>query len=96
MVKELGPTEGCPACTVGKSSPGIPHNDECRIRMGSELGKSQAGRDRLEREQNREDKHFEKAMKREVEKDPELRESEAKRRRSFEEPPTCRITFSTQ
>ena len=54
----------------------MPHNNECRMRIRSRMEQGEDGREGLKKEEQRQDRHLEKAVMRSVSDDRELRRAE--------------------
>ena len=63
----------------------MPHNNECRKRIRSRMEQSKNGREGLKKEEQRQDRHLEKAVTRSVSDDPELRRAEDEHKRKLVE-----------
>ena len=86
-VEKYGRTPGCPGCS-GRGT----HNDKCRETIKKAMEQDEQGRDRLRQELDRTDRHFERAVQKQIETDPVLKEEvgqheaevEASRKRHLE------------
>ena len=87
LIDLYGPTTGCPGCRTKRDSSkrAQAHNAECRARIWTKLLGDPSRRDIVEKEEARMDRHFEKAMRREIEKNKELKESERMHEEYLEE-----------
>ena len=63
----------------------MPHNNECRTRIRTRLEQDEDGREGVKKEQQRQDRHLEKAVARSVEEDPALRPAEEEHKRKLVE-----------
>ena len=84
-IREYGATEGCPGCKGNEAGRSMPHNDECRMRIKARREQNEDGREGLKKEEQRQDRNFEKAVVRSVEEDPELRRAEEEYKRKLVE-----------
>ena len=72
MVMKYGITPGCPGCrNIGKSGVVIRHNDVCRDRMKAGMAKTDDGAEKLQREAQREQRHMDDAVMRQVDMNPD-------------------------
>ena len=85
LYKGNGATEGCLGCKGIEAVRSMAHNNECRMRIRSRMEQSENGRDGLKKEEQRQDRHLEKAVMRSVSDDPELRRAEDEHRRTLVE-----------
>ena len=63
----------------------MPHNNECRTRMKARMEQSEEGREGLKKEDQRQDRHLEKAVMRSVSDDLELSRAEDEHKRKLGE-----------
>ena len=68
-IRDYGAAEACPGCKGIKTGKSMPHSNECRMRIRSRMEQSEDSRERLKKEEQRQDRHLEKAVMRRVEKD---------------------------
>ncbi len=80
QVDRYGPTPGCPRCHRKGT---MPHNEECRERMGKLMTDDEAGKRDLDRDAQRRTRHLERDTERFFE-DWDAREREAKRTKEDE------------
>ena len=77
FIEKYGKTAGCPGCRALDSGEHGVHNQECRDRIMGELAKDEEGRRKLQgdkyRVERRKEVAFDKAIRREMEKHPELK-----------------------
>ena len=60
---------GCKGIEAGRP---MPHNNEFRTRIRARMEQNEEGREGLKKEEQRQDRHLEKAVMRSVNGDPEL------------------------
>ena len=75
-IREYGATEGRPGWKGIETVRSMPHNNDCRKRIRARMEESEEGRERLKNEEQRQDRHFEKDVKRSVNDDPEFKRVE--------------------
>ena len=66
-----------------ESAKSMPHNNECRLRIVRRMEQDQEGREGLKREQQRQDRHLERAVARSTEEDPAVKRPEEEHKRKL-------------
>ena len=84
-IREDGATEGCPRCKGIEAGRSRPRNNECRTRIRAREEQSEEGREGLKKEEQRQERHLEKAVMRSVSDDPELSRAEEEHKRKLVE-----------
>ena len=73
LIDKHGYTEGCPGCKnlrEGKRS--VTHSNKCRDRIRAEMAKEEVGKEALEKEEARKERHFQAEVARQVAMDDRL------------------------
>ena len=63
----------------------MPHSNDCRMRIQAGMAQSEEGREGLKKEEQTQDRHLERAVLRNVERDPELKRAEEEHKRKLVE-----------
>lgn len=77
MLEKYGYTDGCPGCRDVKAGKKYyVHNDECRRTLREKMARDLEGQQRLLKEDQRQQKHLEKAIERVIEEQPEIAQAQ--------------------
>ena len=63
----------------------MPHKNDCRKRIRDRMEECEEGREGLKKEEQKQDRHFEKAFMRSVDDDPDLKRAEEEHKRKLVE-----------